>query len=674
MPESIGVTNRCRRPNHGVQAGSFDCTSCLAVLHNQRNTHTLGVHADGIQCSSVIQALASTRAAILSFWAQSLRGCTVSSSERCTHVPGLVHHEANVTMDTDPPESGSVPPSARSGVSSPDGRSHHADPDCKAPETLPSKPRPAAPRPQAAHASVPRPSAGAPGRAQETLPLGTHTNPMPSQVSASKVAASRVSNPVPRPISSPREGGSGGTAQAEAAAKRAAPYLDSDRTSAQAQPYSRLKTRIGIGSEIPAPERTPPQGFALVTRGAPEPSSAEDSVEKPEDTLPTEPPPNPTVLDRPSEQTRIFAPNLHDPKLKRSERPDRGKPETGNAEAIPREPKVPSGLGMPASNRATFTKPRSGALAETHASSVPLEDQTRTYSAETIDRLLHQTDELNNQKTPNLPSATGDEMTRVYSQPPEVLLKASKMSARGPTAADDLTRVFDSPAEGQNEREHTSPGKRARTESSIVIQAQASPHGKKRYVILGLLIAATAIGFAYRRPIQQQVSLFAARVARGMDSTRTPQQINAISPLVSISISVSPADARLTLDGTPVSNPLVLQRRPDKLSHELVAEAPGHSALKRTVQLDRDLTVMLGLAPLPVAVPTLDTAASDEAAVEAAAPASRGAVQRKAANVASRSSGNTTSAKRASVKAVVDCNPPYVLDANGIKSYKPECL
>jgi hypothetical protein len=67
MPETIGVRNRCRRPNHAMQAGSFDCTSCLVVLHNQRNAHTLGVHADGIQCSSVIQALESTRAAILSF-------------------------------------------------------------------------------------------------------------------------------------------------------------------------------------------------------------------------------------------------------------------------------------------------------------------------------------------------------------------------------------------------------------------------------------------------------------------------------------------------------------------------------------------------------------------------------------------------------------------------------
>jgi serine/threonine-protein kinase len=341
-------------------------------------------------------------------------------------------------------------------------------------------------------------------------------------------------------------------------------------------------------------------------------------------------------------------------------------------------------------------------IAESTAPADPLlladaheEDQTRTYSADTIDRLLSGADGGPASKTPIVSVAADEDVTRIYSSPPVALIEAEKSSLKR-NANDDITRTFDSPLDAlKHEREVTSPGRRSPGEALVIIAPEPKAHGKKRYVALGLVVVMAAIGLGYRVPIAKQARTLVALVARGVDSTRAGQAIvseqQAVAVQVNISISVSPADARLSLDGVAVPNPFVVKRTPDTTPHELVAEASGYQSLKRMVRFERDLTVMLGLAALPASTPAVTaTAQPAEASTQSATPqaatpsvpATQSAAAarpqmaraRKAAAPESGDSAATVSdtPEPAAKKAI--CSPPYNIDDQGIKVFKPECL
>jgi hypothetical protein len=401
-----------------------------------------------------------------------------------------------------------------------------------------------------------------------------------------------------------------------------------------------------------------------------------------ENNAPTQPPkpaPKLVISDRPSEQTRIFSVNLQDPQLKRSEAP--GAPDTAHDAAqlsIPQGPKVPTGISHEHQSR------------EHDFVGSYVDEQTRTYSTETINKLLGDGDtELS--KTPNTnEAASNDEVTRIYSNPPAALLATEGGSAKSsPVSSDDITRTYDSPLEKLKlerdvvgtTREFTSPGRRsiANAEPLVIIKTETQSRSKAPYIVLGIcgVVAALLVGF--RAPLANQTQRLFSSVTRGMNPAHTVAT-KAPPPIVdvSISISVSPADARLTLDGVTVSNPLVMKRRPDNRPHELVAEAAGHQSLKRSLSFERDLTVMMGLAPQPQAatspaVPQADVSAVSpvhHAAAQVAVPQAR---PKKAAPVADASdTPDPQEAKTAPEKA--SCAVPYSVDSNGIKTFKPECL
>jgi hypothetical protein len=311
------------------------------------------------------------------------------------------------------------------------------------------------------------------------------------------------------------------------------------------------------------------------------------------------------------------------------------------------------------------------------------EDQTRTYSAETIDRLLSGKEANKSTapeaKTPNVSVAVDEDVTRIYSSPPAGLVGADVGGTKR-NINDDITRVFESPADSlAQEREVTSPGRRANAEPLVIIAPELPARSKKRYWILGLCAVVAVVGWTFRAPIVTHSRAVALLVMRGADSTRsghsgvTPA---AVGNQISLSISVSPADAKLTLDGSPVPNPLVIQRPVDKVAHELVAEAPGYQGLKRTIHFERDLTVMLGLAALPASEavnpepkappePTAETKSHTSDARHVTRV--RRAARPETSEVAAPSS-EATAAKAAA------CSPPYNIDEQGVKTFKPECL
>ncbi|MET0342394.1 MAG: serine/threonine-protein kinase [Polyangiales bacterium] len=64
---------------------------------------------------------------------------------------------------------------------------------------------------------------------------------------------------------------------------------------------------------------------------------------------------------------------------------------------------------------------------------------------------------------------------------------------------------------------------------------------------------------------------------------------------VLLQISVSPASARLTLDGAQVATPYATQHRKDNNNHAVEVSADGFRTLRRNVRLERDQTLVLAL-------------------------------------------------------------------------------
>jgi hypothetical protein len=326
-----------------------------------------------------------------------------------------------------------------------------------------------------------------------------------------------------------------------------------------------------------------------------------------------------------------------------------------------------------------------------------VDEQTRTYSTETINKLLGDDDTEQLSKTPNTnEAASNDEVTRIYSNPPVALLATEGGGAKSsPVTSDDITRTYDSPLEKLKQerdvagttREFTSPGRRsiANAEPLVIIKPETQSRSKAPYIVIGICSVVAALLVGFRAPLANQTQRLFSSVTRGMNPAH-PVATKAPPPIVdvSISISVSPADARLTLDGVTVSNPLVMKRRPDNRPHELVAEAAGYQSLKRSLSFERDLTVMMGLAPQPQAatnpvVPQADVSAVSavhQAAAPAAVPQARPKKTAPVADVSDTSDKSDTpdpqEAKTAPEKA--SCAVPYSVDSNGIKTFKPECL
>jgi hypothetical protein len=77
----------------------------------------------------------------------------------------------------------------------------------------------------------------------------------------------------------------------------------------------------------------------------------------------------------------------------------------------------------------------------------------------------------------------------------------------------------------------------------------------------------------------------------------TPTAAVAEAPVSKLEVDVPTPEARLYLDGRPVTLPLRLTLPRDFAEHELRGEAPGYYEKSHRFRLDRDVTVVLGLDP-----------------------------------------------------------------------------
>ena len=295
----------------------------------------------------------------------------------------------------------------------------------------------------------------------------------------------------------------------------------------------------------------------------------------------------------------------------------------------------------------------------------PAEDEATRVGKITIEELAAVERHLSNSN-----QSAADEATRVGKVTIEKLAAAERKLSNSTVGHEDVTRTYSFDV-SEAPSQVTVPGKH---------QLQAELHSEPRVIIqnlpkkrkfpwgitatLAVAACVAVLGWNYRSSIDRSFRGWENSFMRGIGSTTNHQPIQQdhapVVAMVALSISVSPADAVLTVDGERVSNPFSLQGRADPLSHEIRAVAPGYVPLQRQVQFDRDLTMVLALSPI---APTTEA--------QLATPSPQPAVISQPRVATARSASK---AKSASGSAQLNCNPPFVVDAAGIKTYRPECL
>jgi len=139
---------------------------------------------------------------------------------------------------------------------------------------------------------------------------------------------------------------------------------------------------------------------------------------------------------------------------------------------------------------------------------------------------------------------------------------------------------------------------------------------------------------------------------------------------VEVSIAASPTTATLTLDGERLpGNPSNSRFARDAKPHTLLVEAEGYVSQTLGLQLTENRSVAVTLVALPPPVADAPSAPPSEELAPAKAPSSTHPNKgRKPAPTPA------TVAPRPSATARANCTPPFTIDANGFKVYKPGCL
>jgi eukaryotic-like serine/threonine-protein kinase len=126
---------------------------------------------------------------------------------------------------------------------------------------------------------------------------------------------------------------------------------------------------------------------------------------------------------------------------------------------------------------------------------------------------------------------------------------------------------------------------------------------------------------------------------------------------VSVSIEARPETASIAIDGQPVPNPYRESRVLDARRHSVRVSAPGFVSEETDVSFETDVRMFRALSPLAPSAsgsPGVASAASTIRPLARPAPAAAPAPSQ-------------------SVSAP-SCDPPYSLDAQGTKMFKPACL
>jgi hypothetical protein len=139
--------------------------------------------------------------------------------------------------------------------------------------------------------------------------------------------------------------------------------------------------------------------------------------------------------------------------------------------------------------------------------------------------------------------------------------------------------------------------------------------------------------------------------------------------LVTLSVAAWPVEAKVLVDGEPASANPWSQRFPvSDRKVRVEVTSPGHRPFTQDVPLNAD-------ASLSVQLEAQAAPSAKAAAAPSTQPASAGKPAAKGKRVSALTPAKApAAAPAAATPPKPNCTPPYVLDAEGVKTYKPECL
>lgn len=174
------------------------------------------------------------------------------------------------------------------------------------------------------------------------------------------------------------------------------------------------------------------------------------------------------------------------------------------------------------------------------------------------------------------------------------------------------------------------------------------PWRSRAIAIAAVVAGAAAVGlWVFLRPTSPPVPTISSIGALPSPPASAVPQVATTAPEnekrnVSLQVSAIPKDAVLYLDEERLSsNPASLTMPADARPRQLRAEAAGHESMSTFRIFDKDTEVLLTLKKLEPSRPSMPS-------------------RKRAPTSTPPTKGN--------------CNPPFVFDENGFKTFKPECL
>jgi serine/threonine-protein kinase len=196
-------------------------------------------------------------------------------------------------------------------------------------------------------------------------------------------------------------------------------------------------------------------------------------------------------------------------------------------------------------------------------------------------------------------------------------------------------------------------GYEAGSNSGVTVQPVRTRSNRWLFGLAGLLL----VGVGLWLVLGQQAT------AETPAASRAAAQAAQAPSTVRLHITAFPGNAKVFIDGELApSNPFSRNfTRESTAKHKVVIEAPDHQSETREVVFDADTDLVITLLPTPTATATATATTAPRA--PAAKPNLTRASRRSPAPV--RASPPARSA---------DCDPPYFVDARGVKKFKPQCL
>ncbi len=192
----------------------------------------------------------------------------------------------------------------------------------------------------------------------------------------------------------------------------------------------------------------------------------------------------------------------------------------------------------------------------------------------------------------------------------------------------------------------------AGSHSGVTVQPTRARSNRWLIVAVGLLFVAVGVWAVRGRTTTAEARSAPATAAAAAEAPST----------VRLHITAFPANAKVFVDGELApSNPYSRNfPRQGDTKHKITIEAPDHQSETREVVYDADNDLVITLMPVAAATIELQPR-SDRSGSSNPAPSPRHRAVAAPAPAAAPARG-------------ADCEPPYYVDARGVKKFKPQCL